>query len=108
MLGITASLGASIVADEKAASPKFDQQVNILKSASIRFDSALYDLAEIVQADLFDNEPEAATELARKGFTRGAGAIAGVVLEKHLGKIAVKHALKARKPSPTINDGTSS
>ena len=61
-------------------------------------------MVEIVQADLFDNELDAAQELNRKGFVRGAGAIAGVVLEKHLGHVFSKHGLKTRKKVPSIND----
>jgi hypothetical protein len=61
-------------------------------------------MVEIVQADLFDNELEAAQELNRKGFGRGAGAVAGVVLERHLSRIVAKHDLKPRKGAPTIND----
>lgn len=68
----------------EAAIPQFQQQLNILKSVQKRFKSSLFDIKQLVQADLFDSELEAAKELNRKGFIRGAGAIAGVVLEKHL------------------------
>jgi tagatose-1,6-bisphosphate aldolase len=104
MIGLQTRRHAEIVADGNAAFPKFEQQLNILKSAQSRFDSALFDMVEIVQADLFDNELEAAQELGRKGFARGAGAVAGVVLERHLARIAAKHSLKSRKSAPTIND----
>ena len=57
-----------------------------------------------MQADLFDSELEAATELAKRGFTRAAGAVAGVVLEKHLAKAVENHGIKVSKKNPTIGD----
>jgi hypothetical protein len=104
MIGLRSSQNDIVIADGNAAFPKLEQQLNILKSAHRRFDSSSFDIAEIVQADLFDNELEAAKELLRKGFGRGAGAMAGVVLERHLASVANKHNLKSRKSTPTIND----
>lgn len=103
-LRITRGLAQETVVDGEAAYPKFDQQLNILKSAQARLESSLFDMLEVLQADLFDNELDAATELAKKGFLRGAGAVAGVVLERHLGHVCGKHDLKTRKKAPTIND----
>ena len=45
----------------------------------------------LVQADLFDNELDAAAELNDKGFRRAAGAVAGVVLEEHLETVCEQH-----------------
>jgi hypothetical protein len=104
LIGLQSTYAGRTVADSNAAFPKFEQQLNILKAAQIRFDSALFDIIEVAQADLFDNELEAAKELTDKGFGRGAGAVAGVVLERHLGRIAAKRNLKQRKSTPTIND----
>lgn len=87
-----------------AAIPQFEQQVNILKSVERRFESSLFDIAQLVQADLFDSELEAAKELNKNKFSRGAGAIAGVVLEKHLAQVLVNHNLKIGKKNPTISD----
>ncbi len=100
MLGIKTRGGV----DGSAAIPNLDQQINILKSARERIDSSLFDMVEVLQAELFDNELDAAQELAKKGFLRGAGAIAGVVLEGHLGHVCEKHDIKTRKKAPTIND----
>jgi hypothetical protein len=93
-----------LIVDGSAALPKLQQQLVILKSAGVRFDSSLYDSVEIVQADLFDNELEAAKALSPKGFNRAAGAVAGVVLERHLGRVEAKHNLKITKNAPTIDD----
>jgi hypothetical protein len=68
-----------------------------------RLESSLFDIRAIVQADLFDNELDAAEELNRKGFERGAGAIAGVVLENHLTTVIKQHKLALGK-NPTIAD----
>ena len=92
------------IVDESAAIPHFQQQLAMLKAASSRFESTLYDIKQLVQADLFDSELDAARELAKKGFLRGAGAIAGVVLEKHLGEVCKNHNLKTRKKNPCISD----
>jgi hypothetical protein len=79
------------------------QQVQIVTATRQRLESSLFDIRAIVQADLFDNELDAAEELNRKGFERGAGAIAGVVLESHLTTIAKHHKLTHGK-NPSIAD----
>jgi hypothetical protein len=85
-----------------AAIPHFRQQVNILKSAERRFESSLFELRQLVQADLLDSEMDAATVLLKGGFLRAAGAVAGVVLEKHLAQVLENHSIKLAKKSPTI------
>lgn len=86
------------------AIPKFRKQANILKSAASVLDSSLADLAGVLQADLFDSELQAAGELAKQGFIRGAGAMAGVVLERHLAHVCGAHEQTTRKRHPGIND----
>jgi hypothetical protein len=83
---------------------RFATQLAILKAVESRFESSLHDIRQLVQADLFDSELDAATELARNGFLRAAGAVAGVVLEKHLGQVASNHNIASRKQHPTISD----
>jgi hypothetical protein len=87
-----------------AAIPKFTQQRAILKACYERFDSSLFDIKRLLQADLFDSELEAAKELINKGFYRAAGAIAGVVLESYFAQICESNNLKLPKKDPTIND----
>ena len=87
-----------------AAIPLFKQQLEILKSINQRFESSLFDIKQLVQADLFDNELASAKELLNHKFLRAAGAIAGVVLEKHLGNVCVSHNIKLTKKTPTISD----
>ena len=88
----------------KVAIPLFQQQLEILRSAQQRFESSLFDIKQLLQADLFDSELDAATELNKKGFVRGAGAIAGVVLEGHLLQVCGNHKIKVTKKNPTISD----
>jgi len=59
----------------------------MVKSIRKRFDSTLFDIRQLAQADMFDSELESAAELAKKRFHRAAGAVAGVVLEKHLKQV---------------------
>ncbi|MCY0967508.1 hypothetical protein [Chryseobacterium wangxinyae] len=102
-LVVTHSYGGKKVGPEAAIS-QFDQQLNILKSLEKRFESSLFDIRQLVQADLFDSELDTAKELNKNKFSRGAGAIAGVVLEKHLGQVLVNHNLKTAKKNPSISD----
>jgi hypothetical protein len=87
-----------------AAIPHFHQQLAILKAVKQRFESSLFDIRHLVQADLFDTELEAAQELSKQKFTRAAGALAGVVLERHLGDTCEKHDLKIPSKAPAISD----
>lgn len=82
----------------------FNTQKQILSSVQGRFESSLFDIRQLVQADLFDSELDAARELARHGFSRAAGAVSGVVLERHLGQVSETHEVKTVKKHPTISD----
>ena len=104
LLGLQTSLAGKIIADRKSALAKMERQNAILTSAQAAFKSSLVDLTQVLQADLFDSELEAAAALAKGGFVRGGGAIAGVVLERHLSHVADSHRLTLRKKHPTIGD----
>lgn len=103
-LRITRYSGSEVIADSKAAIPHFKQQVAILDSLNNRFESSLYDIRQLVQADLLDSELDAARELLKHKFMRAAGAVAGVVLEKHLLEVCNNHDIKITKKHPTIAD----
>lgn len=92
------------VVGRDAAIPHFRQQLAILEAVESRFESTLFDIRQLVQADLFDSEIEASRELLKKGFIRASGAVAGVVLEKHLAQVAQNHNVKTRKNHPAISD----
>lgn len=96
--------GSEVIADFKSAMPHLKQQIAILESLKNRFDSSLYDIRQLVQADLLDSELDAATELLKHNFARAAGAVAGVVLEKHLLEVCRNHGIKVTKKYPTLAD----
>lgn len=83
---------------------RLNTQVAILEAVQARFESSLFDIQQLVRADLFDSELDAARELSKSGFHRAAGAVAGVVLEKHLGQVVVNHSIATKKQHPTISD----
>lgn len=103
-LNITRGWEKEKVVGPEAAIPRFQQQLNILKSCERRFESLLFDIKQVLRADLFDSELEAARELNKNGFVRGAGAMAGVVLEGHLSQVCENHKISITKKKPTIND----
>lgn len=102
--GLSITRGLEVVVGPEAAIPSFQQQLEILKSIKQRFKSSLFEIKQLVQADLFDNEIASARELYNHNFLRAAGAIAGVVLEKHLGNVCVSHSITISKKTPTISD----
>ena len=83
---------------------KYEQQFNILKSLKSRFSSSLFDIKQLVQADMFNSDIDAAKELNKKGFHRAAGAICGVVIEKHLHGVCEARKIVISKKKPAIND----
>jgi hypothetical protein len=86
-----------------AFASKFRHQLTILGSTQDRIDSILADIQGVLQAELFDNELDAASELLKKGHLRAAGALAGVTLESHLSRISANHNVKVSGKNPTIS-----
>ncbi|MDQ0314104.1 hypothetical protein [Amorphus orientalis] len=102
--GLVVRRGGSLIADGKAAIPDFVQQLQIVVAAKEALESSLVDIKGIVQADLFDSEIDSARALAKSGYLRAAGAICGVVLEKHLSQVCSVHGLGTRRKNPGIAD----
>lgn len=103
-LRVTQGYQKEVVVDSSAAIPQFRQQLAILKAAEARFNSSLFEIRQLVQADLLDSELDAADVLAKHKFIRAAGAVAGVVVEKHLSQVCSDHNVAISKKNPTIND----
>ncbi len=103
-LNITRGYEKEKVVGPDAAIPQFRQQLAILKSVKARFESSLFDIRQLVQADLFNSELDAARELVKHKFTRAAGALVGVVLERHLAQVCDNHGVKVTKKAPGIAD----
>ena len=101
--GLTRKRRTYTVVGPEAAIPKFRQQLAIANSMRNRYESALFDLRQLAQADLFDSELESAKELARSKFVRAAGVVGGVVLERHLSGVCDHHELTVRKKHTIAN-----
>jgi len=106
--GLNVTRGLEKMTGPDAAVSHFEQQLAIVEAAEARFESSLFEIRQLVQADLFDSDLAAADELLEHKFTRAAGALAGVVLEKHLSQICSDHKIKLNKKRPTISDSNDS
>jgi len=89
---------------EAVVKRKFRNQLSILLATEKRFESSLFDIRQLVQADIFDSELDSAKELLKKKFYRASGVIAGAVLEKHLAEVCKNHSIPIQKRNPTIGD----
>lgn len=103
-VSVTKPLGDEAFSHYSVFVSKFQQQTEILSSAFSRLDSLLADIGAVLQAELFDDELSVANELLKKSHFRAAGAVAGVVVERHLDQVASAHSVTIRKAKPTISD----
>jgi hypothetical protein len=103
-LSVTLGWQKEKIVGPDAAIPHFRQQLAIVRSVEKRFESSLFDIRQLVQADLLDSELDSARELVKNGYARAAGAVAGVVLEHHLAQVCDNHGVAPKKKNPTISD----
>ena len=101
LTGLSVKRNLKEIVGPDAAIPRMQQQNAIVQAVKKRFESSLFDIKQLVQADLFDSELDTSQDLLKKGFLRAAGAVAGVVIEKHLAQVCDNHQLKTRR-KPTI------
>ena len=78
-------------------------QAHILESLAGRIDSVLADVKGHILAEIQDEELAVAHRLLKISL-RAAGAVAGVVLEGHLQRVATNHAITIVKKDPSIAD----
>lgn len=78
-------------------------QIQIMDSLASRIENVLQDVTGHLLAEIQDSELNAAEKL-KKVNLRAAGALAGVVLERHLQRVAMNHKIATRKKNPTISD----
>jgi len=97
------NVGTLLWEPENAVLIKLLNQTYILKSLDSRIDSVFSDIQGIVLSQLLDKELAVADKIMSL-HPRAAGALAGVVLESHLQKVASNHDLKSSKKDPTISD----
>jgi len=108
LLGVRAAVsrytGEKPFEDRAVITMAFNTQLDILKSIQQRFETSLFEIRQLVQADLLDDELDGARELLKAGFLRAAGVVGGVSLEKHLLQVCADHDVKLRKRNSTIAD----
>ena len=105
LIGLTIKRnGERIVNSEQAFSEKLQNQIAILQSGLTRINSILANITDVIQAAFFDTEIETAKELLKKKHLRAAGAIAGVILEKHFEKVIDTHQIKITKKVMHLSD----
>jgi hypothetical protein len=103
-------MGANIDMYEKplwdihnTAGVRFLNQMQILSALRSRLSGVLSDVKGSLLAQIQDDELKVAQKLI-KITLRGAGAIAGVVLEGHLQRLAENHKVVISKKDPTISE----
>ena len=105
LIGISVSRGLDVLFDgPSVAGSKLYQQIMIVKSAEKVFSSSLMSMEQLMRADVFDSELDAASELLKHKFVRAAGAVAGVVLESHLKTVIKSHNQVIKKKNPAISE----
>lgn len=104
LLGLQITRNNRVVIEPADALKLFQQQLNILTSLSNCFESSLFNIRELLQADIFESELDGARELHKNGFYRAAGALCGVILEKHFAGVCASHSIKMKKATPGISD----
>jgi hypothetical protein len=82
---------------------RFFNHLKVLDELSFRIESVLADIESHLFVELQEKELEAAKVLKPINL-RAAGTLAGVVLERHLRKLALKHAVTIPKPETTLRD----
>ncbi|HTY88150.1 MAG TPA: hypothetical protein VMB80_11845 [Candidatus Acidoferrum sp.] len=88
---------------EEQSRLRFLEHLKVLDELSFRIESVLADIEGHLFADLMEKELEAAKVLKPISL-RAAGTLAGVVLERHLRKVALKHNVTIPKPETTLRD----
>jgi hypothetical protein len=78
-------------------------QFQILESLESRINSVLQDVEGKIQSELQVEELNECKKLIKVNV-RAAGSLAGVILERHLQRVAINHNVKVTKKNPTIAD----
>ena len=95
--------GAKPFDEKNVTSIRVLNQFQILQSVQFRIDNVVSDAQGALLAELEDKELDAAQNLKNVNL-RAAGALAGVVLERHLQRVAEAHGVVLKKKNPTIAD----
>lgn len=105
LIGICISRGGVRQFDPRSAGLiRFATQLDIVKSICENMDDVLFNIKSNIEFEIMDNELASSKKLLKKGYLRSAGAICGVVLEKHFATVLSNHNLKLSKKDPAISD----
>jgi hypothetical protein len=99
-----AGFDKKVIAGPADAIPLLQQQLNILDSIQVRFDSHIADTNALLQASLLDEMLNSATELLKNGFARSAGALCDVIISQHFELIKQAHQLKSTRKTMALKD----
>jgi hypothetical protein len=89
--------------DSSVVSLRLLNQFQILAALRGRIDTVVSNVTGHLLAELQDKELDAAARLVKVNL-RAAGALAGVVLERHLQRVAENRGVVIRKKQPSISD----
>ncbi len=81
-------------------------QINIIKSLKDVLENKLNEITNLLEFDVFEKELDSARYLLKNKYFRSAGAICGVILEKHLSNMLNVAGIKLSKKDPTLGDLT--
>ena len=102
-MGLTiTSDGQTIVSVHLTLLMRLSQQLRMLNSVRDGLEYVLADLQSALYGEVGDHTLATAYDLCQRGQRRAAGALAGVVLELHLAKIATKYGVNIRHTSPDL------
>ncbi|MGD9681768.1 MAG: hypothetical protein AB7W16_11345 [Candidatus Obscuribacterales bacterium] len=82
----------------------FNSQIAILESAGLRISDVLSEVKTEIRREVFDSDIDSAKKLLRGNHFRAAGAVCGVVIEKHLSLLCKAHGVTVVKKDPAIGD----
>lgn len=88
----------------KSSYAKLITQFSILESIKMVIHNKLDEVCSMLEFDIFEKELDAARHLLKNKYFRSAGAICGVIIEKHLIGLLKKHSITISKRDPGIND----
>lgn len=103
-LEVTGGFENKVIAGPIDALPLFETQLNMVKSLSERFKTTLFDMRQLIQAELFDAELDAAEALIKIKQYRAAGAICDLVLKRHLVQVLENRQIKPLKKTAKVMD----
>lgn len=101
LVGISISGGGK---PKSAGLIRFKMQLDIIKAINENFESSLFNIKNTIEFEVLDNELKSTRKLLKNGYLRSAGAICGVILEKHFASVLKNHSLSIKKKEPCISD----